>query len=100
MCFCWCVTEINYKIHGATIKIFTGTCFGPCTKNHHHAKLQYQGKNLHAHYIKLRRQQTLMGTLNDRSTNNYTAHSTSVALALLLCMLFAHCFVSRAACNV
>jgi len=21
MCICWCVTEINYKIHGATIKI-------------------------------------------------------------------------------
>jgi len=23
MCICWCVTEINYKIHGATIKIIT-----------------------------------------------------------------------------
>jgi hypothetical protein len=21
MCICWCVTEINYKMHGATIKI-------------------------------------------------------------------------------
>jgi len=21
MCICWCVTEINYKTHGATIKI-------------------------------------------------------------------------------
>jgi len=20
MCFCWCVTEINYKMHGATVK--------------------------------------------------------------------------------
>jgi len=20
MCICWCVTEINYKMHGATIK--------------------------------------------------------------------------------
>jgi len=22
MCICWCVTEINYRMHGATIKIF------------------------------------------------------------------------------
>ena len=21
MCICWCVTEINYKMHGATIKM-------------------------------------------------------------------------------
>ena len=24
MCICWCVTEINYKMHGATIKIQQG----------------------------------------------------------------------------
>ena len=23
-CICWCVTELNYKMHCATIKIFTG----------------------------------------------------------------------------
>jgi len=24
MCICWCVTEINYKMHGATIMINSG----------------------------------------------------------------------------
>ena len=23
MCICWCVTEINYKMHGATVKIIS-----------------------------------------------------------------------------
>ena len=26
MCICWCVTEINYKMHSATIKV-SSTCF-------------------------------------------------------------------------
>jgi len=26
MCICWCVTEINYKMHGATIKICIILC--------------------------------------------------------------------------
>jgi len=27
MCICWCVTEIKYKMHGATIKIIIGILF-------------------------------------------------------------------------
>ena len=29
MCICWCITYINYKIHGATVKIVTYT-HTPC----------------------------------------------------------------------
>ena len=34
MCICWCVTEINYKMHGATIKIIF-TCSNPTSHEKH-----------------------------------------------------------------
>jgi len=37
MCICWCVTEINYKMHGKTLKIPCETLFNTSLLIWHYA---------------------------------------------------------------